>query len=244
MTRPRQKGFALALTLALMPPLIAGFLVGFSSLGFIQNDLALKFQCRQEGLQSQNRVKPLLSALLSLNPLASALKAQSIVAAKELSAAIASLNPVAIAAATSHYNQIKEKRGRLDQQQKQLIKESNKLLRSSHHLTAQSLRRTGHQSSNILLEAKLLSIRGQAPQLAVRPDSPDLAPTYSPVPNFEETQALAHEWQYQVQVRAPFSQFLKGTFQFKKACAVTLTKEGSEWLPKIIRGRFSSKSVW
>ncbi|MEK2646709.1 hypothetical protein [Bdellovibrio sp. BCCA] len=239
-----QKGSALAIILAVLPVFIAGALLCFSLLGILQNDLGLKYQCRVEGQNGQKRVAPLLSSLLALNPVAVAVKAELAEAILELEAAIASENPVAIAKATKHYTQVLEKRDKLDHRQKQLIKQSDLLLQQSHTFTSMNLRRTGGSASNILLKVDLDSVRGKAPKLAVRPDSPDIAPTYSPVDDFENKQALAHEWQYRVQVRPPFSNFLKGEFSFKKACAVSLAKENSSWLPKIIVGKYSLKSVW
>lgn len=239
-----QKGSALAIILAILPVFIAGALLCFSLLGLVQNDLAMKYECRTEGQKGQKRVSPLLSTLLALNPVAIALKAELAKAIAELATAVASENPVAIAKATARYTKVLEKRDKLDRRQKQLVKQSNLFLQQTHTFTALSLRRTGAIASNILLKTELGSVRGKAPKLAVRPDSPDIAPTYSLIDDFENKQALAHEWQYRIQVRPPFSNFLKGEFIFKKACAVSLAKENSSWHPKIIVGKFSLKSVW
>lgn len=238
------RGFALAICLALLPVLIAGMLVAFSLFGFIRNDLALKYQCRSEGLSGQRNVAPLLTSLLASNSLAEMLKFQYLAAMEELAAASASQNPVAIIKATAKLNKIIEKRQVLDKRQRQLINQSNLLLRASHLKTAGLLRKTGSYSSNILLKVNFSETPSQPPPLGVRPDSTDIAPTYSPVDNFEIKQSLAHEWQYRIQVRAPFSNFITGNFLFKKACAVSLTKENSRWIPKITKAKFSLKSVW
>lgn len=237
-------GFALAFLLAILPVFIAGLVFCFSSFGFVQNDLAMKYQCRVEGRNGQKEVAPLLTGLLALNPLAVRLRAEWIQALYELWIALASENPGAIAAATKKCLVIKEKRGQLDQKQKQLIRQSNLLLQKSHLITKQKLFTTAAHLSNIFLKFDLVSLRGKAPRLAVRPDSADVAPTYGPVADFNNEQALAHEWQYQVSVRSPYSQFLPGIYSFKKACAVTLEKERISWVPKIIRGRFLLKSLW
>lgn len=239
-----QKGFALAICLALLPCLIAGMLLAFSLFGLVQNDLALKYQCRSEGLIGQKQVQPLLTGLLALNPLAEILKAAYLETVAELAAATAAANPVGIAKATAQLNQIMAKRQTLDKQQKQLINQSNLLLKTNHFKTAVLLYKKGAQISNILMKVNLVSLNGKAPRLAVHPDSTDIAPTYSPVEDFETKQSLAHEWQYRASVRAPFSNFISGNFLFKKACAVTLTKEDSRWIPKITKGKFSLKSVW
>lgn len=236
-----QKGSALAIILALLPVFLAGCILCFSLLGLIQNDLAMKFQCRSEGQKGQQKVSPLLKSLLALNPHALALKAELIAATAEVAAA---WDPISSARALAHLKKVRQKRLELDRKQKQLIKQSNLLLLQTHSSTSRGLRRTGSTASNILLKTELNSVRGKAPKLAVRPDSSDIAPTYSLVDDFENKQALAHEWQYRVQVRPPFSNFLKGEFTFKKACAVSLAKENSSWHPKIIVGKFSLKSVW
>lgn len=239
-----QKGFALAICLALLPCLIAGLLLTFSSLGFMQNDLALKYQCRSEGLAGQKKVAPLLTKLLALNTFAKMLKAQYLHAKIELGLAILSKNALAIRRAVEKIRKITEKRETLDKQQKQLINQSNLTLRLNHAKTAGLIRKTGSQISNILLKTEFIGTPSPFPTLAVRPDSADIAPTYNPVADFEIRQALAHEWQYRTQVRSPFSNFIKGTFLFKKACAVTLTKDNSKWIPKITKGKFSLKSLW
>lgn len=239
-----RNGFAVVLIMALLPCVLAGFLLCFSTVGFIQTDLALKYQCRSLGESTQDKVRPLLTALLALNPLAVQLRIELAQAMAEIAAAIATENPVALAKAKDHYNRVVQKRQELDYKQKQLINNSNRLLRQGHQFTRLQLGRLGATSSNVLLKMQLTSVRGEAPRLAVRPDVPDTAPIYNPLPDFETQQALAHEWQYRLQVQAPFSAFLKGSFTFKKACAVTLTEENALWRTKIIKGKFSLKSVW
>lgn len=237
-------GFALAICLALLPCLIAGILLAFSVFGFIQNDLSLKYQCRREGLNGQKQVEPLLSRLLALNTLAATLKVEYLEALAEFEAATASNNPVAYTKAIVKIRKIVEKRETLDKRQKQIIKQSNLLLSTNHSKTAARLLKSGSRISNILLKADLFGLQGKAPTLAVHPDSTDIAPTYSPLDDFENKQSLAHEWQYRISVRPPFSNFIAGNFLFKKACAVTLTKEDSRWVPKITKAKFSLKSVW
>lgn len=239
-----QKGFALAICLALLPCLIAGLLLAFSSFNFVQNDLVLKYQCRTEGFNGQKKVAPLLNSLLALNPLSKTLKIQYWAAVAELAVAVASENILAAHKAQVKINQISEKRNALDKQQKRLISQSNLLLKINHFNTAASLQKTGARISNVLLKVNFFAIPGRAPTLAVHPDSTDIAPTYSPDDDFEIKQALAHEWHYGVQVRPPFSNFITGNFIFKKACAVTLIKEDSRWIPKITKAKFLLKSVW
>lgn len=236
-------GFALAICLAILPCLIAGMLLAFSVFGFIQNDLSLKYQCRREGLNGQKQVQPLLTSLLASNPLAKTLQLLYWETKGELTIAKIT-NPLAVPAIEARLARIEEKRLALDRKQKQLINQSNLLLRTNHLKTEAQLLTSGGRISNILLKAEFLGIQGKAPTLAVHPDSTDIAPTYSPLDDFENKQSLAHEWQYRISVRPPFSNFIAGNFLFKKACAVTLTKEDSRWVPKITKAKFSLKSVW
>lgn len=239
-----QKGFALAITLAILPILISGLLLMSTLIGFIQNDLAMKYHCRTQGLIGQKKIVPLLNSLLALNPLSATLRLQQAKAQQDIATATAAKNPVALALATERYMKILKKREQLDLRQKQLIKQSNLLLLKAHSLTVSQLRHNDVAATSLLLKSTLLRVRGRPPQLAVRPESSDLAPTYSPAPEFENRQALAHDWQYRVQVRPPFSHFLPGDLHFQKACSVTLRKVGSSWIPRITTGRFSLRSVW
>lgn len=243
MNRNDKKGFALILMLALLPLLTAGLLMIFAMMGFMQTDLALKHACRSGGLQGQRTIKPLLGSLLALNPLAQTLRLQKIKAQQEL---ILATNPPALLAATAKLGRIQQKQKELDMRQKQLIRQSNMLLDRSHSGTRRQILKEAQQSSSRLffLETKRHLEFSLAPKLAVRPDSSDLAPTYSPVDDFESEQALAHRWQYKIALRPPFRNLLPAVFHFDKACAVTLTKESSEWKVKITKGRFSLKSVW
>lgn len=244
MKRQGQDGFALALILAILPAVIAALVLAFCLVGFTQNDLALKYQCREHGRRGQKITAPLLETLLALNPLSRQLRLQQIKALQDITAATIAKNPVALAAATKRYMAIRKKQELLDSKQRQLIKQSNFILGQSHAAATRQLRSTAIAMSNSFIQLRLLSIKGHPPKLAVRPDQADLAPTYSPSTDFENDQALAHEWQYRFFVRTPFSYFLPGNFVFQKACAVTLRKEKSQWKPTITKGKFSLKSVW
>lgn len=237
-------GFALALILSLIPFFVAGLVFAFSFVNIIQTDLALKYICREGGLQGQQKVSGLLESLLSLNPKARDLKREQIQTEKSLASARALGNPFLIASYSAKLAKIVAQRLQLDIRQKQLIQQSNIHLSRAHSDTKIELRKQSENVTNPLLKFQLASLQGTAPTLAVRPDTPDMAPTYSPERDFENKQALAHEWQYRLSVRAPYSSFLKNEFTLKKTCAVTLRKENSSWVIKIIKGRSSWKSAW
>ncbi|KHD89145.1 MAG: hypothetical protein OM95_04785 [Bdellovibrio sp. ArHS] len=235
-----QKGFALILMLACLPVVVSGFLFLSAVFGFMQSDLAMKYQCRVQGQTGQRAVAPYLQKLLALNSTAKKLKIEELKAYAQL----ASFNPFLVAAAKARLLKVRIQKEQLDIKQKQLINQANIVLRDAFTKTRKELLKTQSSLSNLLFKVSHFSLQGQVPLLAVRPDYPDTAPTYSPDFEFAEKQSLAHEWQYTLSVRRPFSQFLSGEFQFHKACAVSLAEENSQWVPKIIRGKFSLKSVW
>ncbi|KYG66122.1 hypothetical protein AZI86_03395 [Bdellovibrio bacteriovorus] len=239
-----QKGFALVMTMALLPALIAGFFLAWAAVGFIQQDLALKHACRDQGITGQKNAGVLLERLLKLNPEAENLKRKQARLKVQIAAALAKGNFPLAASLRSQLFLVDASRLQLDIKQRGLIHESNRALFTAHNRGRAQIQKNLQATSSVFLQLKLKNIRGSAPQLAVRPDYPDIAPTYSTVSNFSTQQALAHEWHYSAAVGTPFSYFLPGEFEFKKACAVSLKKELVKWSPQIIRGNFSWKSVW
>lgn len=238
-----QKGFALVMTMALLPLMIAGFFLVWGAIGFFQQDLAIKHACRQEGITGQNKTGPLLQKLLATNPEAKKLKIQLEEVDREIAFARTS-NQAALAGLMIKRSVIQLKRVALDLKQKRLIQESNRELSRAHHRGRAEIRGRLQDTSSFFIAIQLKNLKGKPPRLAVRPDYSDIAPTYSPVPDFSHQQALAHEWHYTASVGAPFSNFLPGKFEFKKACAVTLQEDLSKWLPQIIKDNYSWRSVW
>lgn len=236
-----QKGFALTVTLALLPVILAGFFIAGATIGFIQQDLGLKHACRSGGIAGQKQVSAILTRLLDLNPKARSLKNKYDSLQRQLAL---TPDPRHKAALMIRIGMVQAQRMALDLQQKTLLAQGHSELRLAHLKTQKNIARTFQTLSSSFLEIRHSRLFGKAPRLAVRPDFSDIAPTYSPVPAFSVAQALAHEWQYQVSLAKPYSYFLPGRFQFQKACAVTLKKEGQKWIPQITKAKFSLKSVW
>lgn len=236
-TLKNERGFALALIMALLPALIGAVLVSFAIVSFVQMDLKMKHICRTEGLQGQERVAPLLGALLALNPTATALRLELIQARLQA----ISRNPAAIA----YLKTVEMKVRSFEIKQQQLIQQSNLLLRTANFTTYSKLWREKQYITGFLplFQSNLQVFNSPAPRLAVRPDSPDSPPTYSPTKNFSNDQALAHRWQYQLSIIKPLKPFLNGSFKFEKNCVVTLRKEGLEWVSQIKKDKSSSKSL-
>ncbi|UXR64348.1 hypothetical protein EZJ49_14865 [Bdellovibrio bacteriovorus] len=241
-----EKGFAAILVVSLLPCLLAGLFLVAVLMSFMQTDLELKHHCRSGGLSGQASVRPLLMSLLALNPVATTLKIQETAVLAKLAVAVSSGNVPAITTLKAQLAKIRQKRQELDLRQKQLIQQSNLLLARNHGSTAFDIRSRAQnlKTQFFFLNLSLRVLHEEAPRLAVHPDSSDVAPTYSPEESFETRQALAHRWQYRLTPRGPLAYFLAGSFQFDKACAVTLTKDARGWKTLITKGKYSLKSVW
>ncbi|MDG0815458.1 hypothetical protein [Bdellovibrio svalbardensis] len=231
-----EKGFALALMMALLPILIGLILVTFAIVSFVQIDLKLHQICRSESLKGQEAVAPLLKSLLALNPLALKLKLELI----QAKAQAVSGNPAALA----RLAQVEAKVLKLITQQQQLIKQSNLLLLKAH--TSNQIKLWNEKDQTLrtipLFKSELQVLSSKVPTLAVRPDSIDRPPTYSPAENFSNRQALEQRWQYRLSITKPLQPFLTGNYVFEKSCAVTLKEENSKWFPQMKRDRSLSKS--
>lgn len=240
-----QKGFAAILILSLLPVFIGGSFLVFTVLGIMQTDLKLKHLCRQEGRKYQEKVLPRLESLLKLNPRSQKLKAERVRLDRLIQAAITRGDMASVTLLNAKRAAVVARQIELDLRQKQLINQSNLDLRRGHLNTTNLLAREAAGSSvKTFLNLRLRLSPLPAPRLAVRPDSADLAPTYSPVPEFESRQALAQEWHYDINVRWPLMQKSALSFNFSKACAVSLRKEPFKWKVVLSKARFSLKSVW
>lgn len=240
-----QRGFAAILILSLLPVFIGGSFLVFTALGVLQTDLKLKHTCRQEGRKAQEKVLPRLESLLGLNPKSRKLQAERLRLELMMKAAVARGDVANATLLKAKLAIVEARQIELDLRQKQIINQSNLDLRRGHHNTTNLLTREAARSSvKTLLKLKLRLSPLPAPKLAVRPDSPDLAPTYSPAPDFETRQALAQQWHYDIAVQWPLMQKPALSFKFSKACAVSLRKESFKWKVVLSKAKFSLKSVW
>ncbi len=147
-----QKGFALVIVMSILPVLIAGFFLAWASIGFIQQDLAMKYACRQQGIEGQKHVAPLLQKLLSLNPKAIGLKIQLHTTQAALAAAVAAQNYFKMAELGRKLQKIEAKRGELDAEQKRIIQESNRHLSTYHSRGQQDIRKNAKNTSTIFIQ--------------------------------------------------------------------------------------------
>lgn len=238
-----QQGFALAIAMALLPLLVGVMLLLFAVLGINQFNLRTQQACREGGLRGQQQVAPLLKKLLDLNPRAIKLKKAEERAKIKLKAAIASKIPPAIAAARAHLAAIQMQQWVLDLRQKYLIQQSNLTLLKAHKKTSSELQKALKEGLPTFNYLKINSNKSFSfpPTLAVRPESSDVAPTYRTLDDFENKQALAHSWQYRLQVRSTYQNFLMADLKWAPSCAVTLKQDGDSWVPKIKKVKSWSK---
>lgn len=242
-----QKGFALTIILALLPVLIGGMLVVLFAMNYMKMNARHLYLCRSAHLEDQKQVAALLQQLLDLNPKAKDLREKRRLAEEALDAAMSSGQPYAIAVAQAGKTLVIGMQTVLDLQQRQLIGNSNRLLYQGHSSMQQQLRQTIKKdlaSLKPFIKSSFELKSNSPPQLAVRPDKPDLAPVYNTYPDIEERQALAHQWQYSLDVAGFLETFLHGKQSFEKNCAVTVAKQGKKWNAKIHRVRSWSKWAW
>lgn len=225
------RGFAVALIMALLPLLVGAVLVTFAVVSFIQTDLKLRHVCRSEGIKGQEDVAPILKTLLALNPMALRLRLELV----QARAHAASGHPVALA----RLAKVEMKISSLVTRQQQLLRQSNLLLLRSHASAQGKLWKEKNTVDNAvaLFKGDLQVLHSTPPTLAVRPDAPLHPPTYSPAENFANKQALEQKWQYRLSIIKPLRAFLTGNYLFEKSCAVTLKEENSKWVPQMIRDR-------
>jgi len=234
------KGYALALMAALLPVLMGLLLLGSAVMITIKINQQYLYTCRSEGLRGQKIVGPHLKALMALNPVSVALRAKKYISRGKIIAALAAQNYIALAKATADYNATLENLRKLDAQQKQIIQQSNLVLRTAHQMAQTKLRKEGFANKSLgILESTFSMEFRQPPKLAVQPDDTDIAPTYSLEKDFENKQALAQKWQYTLRVVRPLRRLLSGTFQFEKSCAITLKEENHTWQPKVKKDKSS-----
>ncbi|XGC80342.1 hypothetical protein ACES2L_13500 [Bdellovibrio bacteriovorus] len=243
MSLKNQKGFALVLMTALLPVLLAAFFVIFAISGFIDKDLSIKHQCRKGGIEGQRQVGKLLTSLLNLNPKAQKLKIELERTKEQVAAALEALNYPLVGVLSVKIEKLEMARAELDAKQKQLIRESNRLL-SAHHKKTKSAMQIPLSKDNLLISTSASNVQGKAPKLAVEADYIDIAPTYSLHPLFSERQSLKHQWTYTVSLKKPFNQFINASFKFSKACAVSLEPQGKTWVPQLVQGGLSFKELW
>lgn len=236
-----EKGFATILLLTLAPVLVAGGLVVLFCFSFLKSDMAVLNICRAEQLQVQNQVGKTLTKLLALNPKARKLRASEKLARTKLQWALSIGNPYAVAAAEARLLQVQLQRQALALRQKALIQSANLRFSMAAPQLSRNLALEWRKHNAPLqpwMHSSLRIVSSKVPQLAVKPDFPDTAPVYEPVPHFEEAQSWAHSWQVKVQGKAWIKNFLNFKGGFQRSCATSLYAKNLDWIGKLKKARF------
>lgn len=231
------KGFATALILALLPALVGAVLVTFAIVSFVQVEARIKYACRNTLLEGQSKVAVHLEKLLAMNPQALILRAQLIAARR---AAESGASPAALATLAAIEARVRVFMAK----QQQLIIQSNLRMLKSQTQTRSRVLSEGHKSlSTIPLFTYELSGPIAMPKtLAVRPEGFE-PPTYNPVENFSDAQALEQSWQYRLKVVPMLAPFLSGDYRFQERCSVSLQQQELQWVPQIKKDKSLSKRL-
>lgn len=236
------EGFASILMLTALPVLLAALMFFAYSSFLVKNWMQSLHICRSGLIQTQKEVAVDLEALLRLNPLAQTLRLRLKMAYIKLAAAIASQNWGVAAQARIEISQIKAQQKKLDIAQKLLIQKANLRMKTGSFKVYQELR-----SQNTFIAQRLpwffsFSIQAQMPRpnvLAVKSDTPEMAPVYELKNAFERLQALSVSW---------ISRFASGEQKDMKwisnkhirkdSCSITLSsKDNLSFYPQMIEDK-------
>jgi len=237
-----QKGFVTVAFLSIFPLLITAAFATYFCYSFLKSDLAALNTCRSEQLETHNQVAKELKKLLRMNPKAVKLRIQEKLAEQKLLLAITSGNPIAIAAAEVRLAQVKTLRLKLAFRQKVAIQSANTKLKIATYQISDSIKKAWNKHMQPMtpwISSRLEIRQPHTPLLAVRPDFPDIAPVYEPVPNFEELQSWVHSWQLQLEIKS-----LHFNGRFQRSCATSLYLNKGDWLGRLKGGKHSSKHLF
>lgn len=237
-----QKGFISIAFISIFPLLVAAAFATYFSYSFLKSDLAVLNVCRSEQLETHNQVAKQLKKLLGMNSSAIKLRLREKLAEQKLLLAMASGNPIAIAAAETHLAHVKALRLKLAFRQNVAIQSANTNLKIATYQISNSLKREWGKHMQQMapwISSRLEIQPSPTPLLAIRPDFPDIAPVYEPVPNFEEQQSWVHSWQLQLEVKS-----LHFNGRFQRSCSTSLYQDKSDWIGRLKGGRYLSKPLF
>ncbi len=237
------KGFASILMLTALPVLLAALMFFAYSSFLVKNWMQSLHICRSGLIQTQKEVALDLEALLRLNPVAQTLRLRLKMAYVKLAAAIASQNWGLAAQARIEIAQIKAQQKKLDLAQKLLIQKANLRMKMGSFRAYQELR-----SQNAFIAQRLpwffsYSIQAQMPRpnvLAVKPDTPEMAPVYELKNAFERLQALSVSWSSRfASGEQKDMKWISNKHIRKDFCSITLSsKDNPTFYPQMIEDKW------
>lgn len=234
-----QKGGVTALTLSLLPVLLA-VLIGFF---YVTEALTFKEKarhlCRQQLSEAQSEIKKSTENLLKLNPLAKALDIKEKVVLAQLAAAVVALRWEQIPRLTVELNKINRKQKILDKQQKAILAYSRLQTNRALAKLRRELNALSSSFNATVLKAQIDSRWSTHAGVVLIPKTKRTAPEYEYPKDFESKQELDQKWKYSLQIVSPLTKFLSYSQEFNDQCKVTLFKKNQNNLyVKIKMGKY------
>jgi hypothetical protein len=236
-----ERGFVTVFALSLMPLILAAGFAVFFSYFLSQNWMQSLHSCRTVLLETQESTGKDIDRLMSMNSTAKALRLSLAVSQTALAAALAHLNfPVAIQL-TKTIKQIRQQQRFLDQAQKAVLLSAKLKMVTGVFRAKQALARQNLQVQRRLpsfFGFSITDIRQSQPHLAVKPDSPDLAPVYELEPGFNDRQALHLSWKSQFTTKGREQKWFNNTHQKKDACSASLKEQAGKFQAVLSAAKF------
>ncbi len=225
-------------------PVVLGLLIGLSAWGAVLIQYK-KTQaiCRQGNLKVQQALLDGLYQLEKRNPRAQRLRDQLRVAVARVAAA--STTGVGLPAATYQLNRVIQRQKVLAAEQQAILHTAEMDARRLLVVTRQKMK-SGHMSWSRKYFGQpmlgRLDVNVPDPDLKVR-KSPalSLTPDYLPALQFEYVQRLNIKWNWKLQTKRTFLEWLDKPLQLSEFCTTVPKQRGPRWTATIQEDRLSSK---
>ncbi len=212
-------------------PLIALVVLCFALICYvIQYKTKMRSHCLSQVIEIQKNLVRSEESLFALNPVAKALRLRLQLAYSALAAAAG--NPAAMASIELEINQIILQKKELDIIQKLIIKTAKLNLDFRTNQLAFELAQTSKGMSsiwNFYIESFTNVRQSQKPQVAVVPDSPELAPVYELAADYKLRQTVAYHWQMCFRTKKNAQEVLKSENIFEMSCESSAESKRGTW---------------
>lgn len=233
-----QNGFAQILFISLLPLIISMFMLTFIGANYIQLKTRTETVCLTEQMKSQKIAAALLNTLLDLNPIVHALKLLDLGGTiAQLTAAV--INPLWIPLIIQMKYIVRTARKFIDAYQKtSIIGAAALAYKTAFYDVNQKQKQIIDEHFRIFqlwLETNSRFLPATIYNLAVKPDSKDIAPQYSIDRSKVKNMTIRNAWYISLKPRDVFKSFLSGTHEVTNICAVELTERNDRWHPQIVK---------
>lgn len=231
------------MTLLLLLPLFTLIVFSFAFVSFfIQSKTKIRSICLKQSIVIQKDLIRSEEQLFKLNPLAVTLRLKLKAAYARLALAIATENPALAVEAERQIIETKNQQQELDLSQKALIRIAQTQLIFSVSQLQNQLKQNGLSANDtwsFYLRTFTHIYLTHSPNVAVKPDSPEVAPVYELDPEYQGKQNLAFRWQLNFQTQTEAQQQIRSETRFEMTCGSTAKKEkGGIWNVLINAGKF------